>query len=75
MPNPPEILHHEYGIQLRRMPDGSLRLSVLCGRIGEYEVEFELNDAERETCERDGADAIRNLAHRVMADPRSYQDR
>ncbi len=71
----PEIIFQEYGIQLRREIGGELHLSVLCGRILEYEVSFDLNETERDAYERDGAEALRALAKLVMDDPVAYSNR
>ena len=48
------ILFHEYGTQLRVAADDALILNVLCGRVGEFGVEFPLNEQEREEYRRCG---------------------
>ena len=62
MPQSPCILFHEYGTQLRLGLDNSLVLNVLCGRIGEFGVEFSLNEEERKAYRQDGDTHIQQLS-------------
>jgi hypothetical protein len=68
------ILFDEYGTQLRQEGD-ELVLNVLCGRVGQYGVEFSLNDAECERYHREGDSFVRDLAGRVRQDPSVYRRR
>jgi len=38
-----KVLFYEYGAVLRLEDDGRLALNVLCGRVGQYGVEFALD--------------------------------
>ena len=60
------ILSHEYGTQLRVAADDSLILNVLCGRVGEFGVEFVLNDKERDEYHSRGDAFIKELSRVVQ---------
>ena len=68
------ILFHEYGTQLRAEGD-ELILDVLCGRVGQFGVEFALNELERERYRREGDPFIQSLADAVRRDPNTYGSR
>ncbi len=68
------ILFHEYGTQLRAEGD-ELILNVLCGGVGQFGVEFALNEPERERYRRDGDSFIQDLAGAVRRDPNAYGSR
>ncbi len=70
-----EILFHEYGTELRQTPDGSLVLNVLCGRVGQYGIEFVLNGVEEQEYRRVGDDFVRALSHAVQQTPSEYESR
>lgn len=69
-----QVLFHEYGAQLR-MEGEELVLNVLCGSVGQFGVEFSLDDTEREQYGRDGDVFIQTLAERVRQDPSAYAGR
>jgi len=56
-----EVLFGEYGTLLWH-EDGKLVLNVLCGGVGQYGVQFVLNDAERERYKRQGDTFIKEFA-------------
>jgi len=60
------ILFHEYGTHLRVAADDSLILNVLCGRVGEFGVEFALNGKERDEYRRRGDAFIKDLSRLVQ---------
>ena len=66
------ILFHEYGTQLRVAADDSLILNVSCGRVGEFGVEFALDDHEREEYRRRGDAFIKELSRAVQRDWRPF---
>lgn len=68
------ILFHEYGTQLR-LEGNDLILDVLCGRVGQFGVEFVLNDSERERYRREGDSFVKELADLVLQDPNAYGSR
>lgn len=72
MPPESRILFHEYGTELRLEPDDSLILNVLCGRIGEFGVEFALNDQERHGYNQDGDAFLKNLSREVRREWKPY---
>lgn len=49
-----------------------LLLSVLCGTVALYEVNIELNEAEREGYLQNGAEMITGLVQRIREDPEPY---
>ena len=69
------ILFHEYGTQLRLSVDDALVLDVLCGRVGQFGVEFPLNDREREEYRRRGDAFIKELSGLVQRDWKPYAAR
>jgi hypothetical protein len=66
------VLYEEYGVQLRLEDDDRLVLDVLCGRIGQYGVEFELNDVEYKQYKLRGDHFIRELIEFVRREPQYY---
>ncbi|HTV47307.1 MAG TPA: hypothetical protein VMG59_02580 [Phycisphaerae bacterium] len=66
------ILFQEYGTQLRLGDDDQLILNVLCGRIGEFGVEFSLNSAEREEYKKRGDIFIQELSRKVQHNWQPY---
>ena len=54
---------------------GSYVLSVLCGRVAQYGVDFHLSADETNSYEADGELSIDALADAVYADPSHYQAR
>lgn len=68
------VVFHEYGTQLR-LDGNDLILNVLCGRVGQFGVEFALNELERERYKREGDSFVRELADAVLRDPKSYGSR
>jgi len=72
---PGRILFHEYGTQLRVASDDALILNVLCGRVGQFGVEFPLNAHEREEYRRRGDAFIQELAGMVRRDSDPYAAR
>ena len=70
-----QILFHEYGTELRLEPDGSLVLNVLCGRVGQYGVEFPLSNTESKAYHTGGDDYVRVLSRAVRKDPQPYATR
>jgi hypothetical protein len=72
---PGQVLFHEYGTQLRLNEQDKLILDVLCGRVGQYGVEFELNEFEREKYKTLGDTFIMDLAKKVQYDPKPYGER
>jgi hypothetical protein len=69
------ILYHEYGIQLRVEDDHRLILNVLCGRVAEYGVEFQLDELEKERYKADGDAFVKELAAKVRQEPKRYGSR
>ena len=57
------VVFHEYGAQLRLAPDDSLILNVLCGRIGEFGVEFTLDTEELDEYRNRGDEFVNQAAH------------
>ena len=68
----PRVLFHEYGMQLRLEADDRLVLNVLCGRIAQYGVEFELNADERRQYGNDGDEFVKRLSLEVQNDPTRF---
>jgi len=66
------IIFEEYGTSLRLDDDGSLVLDVLCGRVGQYGVEFSLNESERERYKVAGDLFIKELAQTVRSNPEPF---
>ncbi len=66
------ILFHEYGMQLRTGEGDALIFNVLCGRVGQYGVEFQLNAEERDGYKREGDAFLRKLDLAVRENPKSY---
>ena len=50
-------------------------ISVVCGGVGLYDVEFELNATEVDAFAQDGNESITELAKRVSSSPDDYVDR
>jgi hypothetical protein len=69
-----EILFHEYGTQLR-LEDNELVLDVLCGGVGQFGVEFVLNDTERDRYRHEGDSFVKELAETVRRTPNPYAKR
>ena len=69
------VLFHEYGLELREGENDSLILSVLCGGIGEYDVEFTLNHQERAEYDRDGEFFLHKIAADVRHSPSDFINR
>ena len=65
------ILFEEYGTQLR-LEGNDVVLDVLCGRVGQFGVEFVLNEPERERYRREGDSFIKELAEDVRRNPKAY---
>jgi len=72
---PGKVLFHEYGTQLRLNEQDKLVLDVLCGRVSEFGVKFELNEFEREKYKTLGDTFIMDLAKKVRYDPKPYGER
>lgn len=75
MPQTQRILFHEYGTELRLCSDDSLLLNVLCGRVGQFGVEFPLNSSEREAYRQRGDEYIKELSHQVQRDYKPFAQR
>ena len=75
MQQPSRILFHEYGTQLRLGERDELILNVLCGRVGEFGVEFLLNETEYENYRRLGDTFIQELSRDVQRDWQPYAAR
>ncbi|MEN6449130.1 MAG: hypothetical protein ABFC96_01440 [Thermoguttaceae bacterium] len=69
-----EVLFGDSGSFLRLDGD-KLILNVLCGRAGQWGVEFALNDSEREQYKRQGDSFIKELAEAVYRNPSAYKSR
>jgi hypothetical protein len=70
-----DVLFHEYGLQLRCEPGDALVLNVLCGKVGEFGVEFQLDKKESERYKREGNSFLRVLAAKVRDSPEPYAAR
>ena len=71
--NEMRVIFQEYGTQLSLDKDDRLVLSVLCGRVGQYGVDFALNDQEREQYKTEGDSFVKRLALQVRQNPRFLQ--
>ena len=69
------ILFHEYGTQLRIEADDTMVLNVLCGRVGQYGVEFPLNGEEYARYKSEGDEFVKQLSLEVQKDPDTYAAR
>lgn len=69
------ILFAEYGTELRLEDDDRLVLNVLCGRVGQWGVEFALNEPEISAYKRSGDSFVKELAERVRQNPKYYGQR
>ena len=69
------VLYHEYGAQLRLTTEGRYILNVLCGRVGQFGVEIELNSNEVLQYREQGDVFIHNLAEDVYDDPKRFRAR
>jgi hypothetical protein len=67
-----EVLFYEYGTVLRLEDDDRLVLNVLCGRVGQYGVEFTLDNSEIEAYKRNGDSFVKELEERVRLHPKLY---
>lgn len=52
-----------------------LVLSVVCGTVGVFELDFELGPAERARWQAEGVDALVPLAEAIRNDPHSWSPR
>lgn len=59
-------------MQLRTGEGDALIFNVLCGRVGQYGVEFQLNAEERDRYQREGDAFLRKLDIAVRENPNSY---
>jgi hypothetical protein len=59
------ILFNEYGTQLRYGDDDRFILNVLCGRVGQFGVEFQLNEVESAEYRKRGDSFVQELAKNV----------
>ena len=50
-------------------------LSVLCGTVGVFDVNIELDKEEKAKYLSEGIDFINNLSYKVSGSPTSYSDR
>jgi hypothetical protein len=66
------VLFHRYGLELRADEHDNLILNVLCGRVGQYGVEFQLNLEERNRYKQEGDSYLDELERKVMGDPQSF---
>jgi hypothetical protein len=55
--------------------DGSMYLSVLCGGVAMYLVEFQLSDFELSAYKAGGTQAVASHAAQVRGNPSEYQTR
>ncbi len=69
------VLFREYGVELRATPTGSLVLNVLCGRVGQFGVEFPLNHDERIEYQNRGNAFIEELSRTVQANSEPFVQR
>ena len=69
------VLFHEYGTQLRESDGKQLILSVLCGRVAQFGVEFSLNDDERKEYRARGDAFIVELSKKVQEQSGLYAER
>lgn len=69
------VLFDQYGTTLWLTERDELYLNVLCGRVGQYGVEFRLNEAERAEYRRRGDAYIRELDEAVQREPAIYAAR
>jgi hypothetical protein len=67
-----QIIHHEYGAQLSALDDDTLLLNVMCGGVGQYGVEFILNQQEYEQYKQSGDAFLRTLIENVRRYPKNY---
>jgi hypothetical protein len=73
-PIKPVVLFQEYGLTLSNEGE-DLIINVLCGRIGEYGVEFALNSEEREVYQKTGDYYVQKLAADVRHSPHLFATR
>ena len=66
------IVYEDGATLLRQRRDGTLVLGVLCGRVGQFGVEFELNELERDEYRIRGEEFVKSLAQAVKADPEAF---
>ena len=55
--------------------EGALMLSVLCGSIGLYTIEFTLSQEERGLFQEQGEPFVKQLARQVSWQPESFRER
>jgi hypothetical protein len=67
-------LFEEYGTSLQ-LRGNDLVLDILCGGVGQFGVEFVLNDSERERYKSEGDPFIVELANLVRRNPNAYRSR
>ena len=75
MHNSERILFREYGIQLHLGKDDALFMNVLCGHVGQFGIEFILNDVESAQYRDRGDEFIRELSRVVQKDWKIYAAR
>lgn len=60
---------------LYQTDDNNLILSVVCGTVGLYDVNIQLNDEEKDKFEKDGTEFMDELALDVSSNPPKYRNR
>ncbi len=60
---------------LYQTDDNNLILSVVCGTVGLYDMNIQLNDKEKDKFEKDGTKFIDDLANDISSEPPKYENR
>lgn len=68
-------LFEDGGSILEKTKNGSLKLSVLCGTVGLYEVEIILNKEETLKYNELGDNFIKRLSKEISQNPEKYSER
>lgn len=70
-----KLIEKTWSYILYQTDDDNLILSVVCGTVGLYDVNIQLNDEEKDKFEKDGTEFIDELALDVSSNPPKYRNR
>lgn len=70
-----KLIEKTWSYILYQTDDNNLILSVVCGTVGLYDVNIQLNDEEKDKFEKDGTEFIDELALDVSSNPPKYRNR
>ncbi|MBK8699185.1 MAG: hypothetical protein IPN29_06430 [Saprospiraceae bacterium] len=69
---PKIIFESNWDFVLSQNHDGSYMFEVICGTVGIYSIDFELNEVEIEAWLQEGETALRHLSYQVRDFPEEY---